>query len=326
MKGIAREVCMLMKKALLLSSILLIILVCPGFAIDVIQFKSGMVVEGKITKDDGVQIFVDLPSGKNISYFKILISQIEPGNIYHNQLADQWYEKKEYEKALKDYNKALETQPQDEKALSRVAEIEDWFKSQKADKEAQKSSLDAALLYSKAMANYRDGNYALSAEQLKKVLLINPSDEDARVYLDEVQAKAEAKEARQIEAERERLALAKQQQEFTDKSFREKQAQEASMVPGTPQVAPNRPPSIPASDFQIELKGIRGTGESAEATFHVISGTQDRDLIIKERESDRVGDYRIKVNYIEETKNEAEIEVIKMGASQGQQMTLTITH
>jgi tetratricopeptide (TPR) repeat protein len=313
-----------MRRLFLWGSLLFILLISSGYPVDVIQFKSGMVVEGKITKDDGVQIFVTLPAGKNLSYYKILIAKIETGDVYHNRLAAQFYEKKDYEKALKEYNKTLETQPQDETAFSRIAEIEQILKNQKADKDAQRASLDAALLFSQAMANYRDGNYELAAEQLKKALEINPKDEDARKYLEEVQTKADEQVARKIASDKERVASEKQYKEFQEKTFREKQAQEAQTAVAA-QPAPLRKPGTPIGDFLIELKNINGTGESAEATLHVVAATEDRDLILKERESSRVGDYRIKVNYIEESKNEAEIEVIKVGSSQGQTMTLTVT-
>jgi len=313
-----------MKRLFLLGFLLFTFVLSSGYPVDVIQFKSGMVVEGKITKDDGVQVFVTLPAGKNLSYYKILINKIETGDVYHNRLADQSYDKKDYDKAIKEYNKTLETQPQDEKAISRIAEIEQILKNQKADKDAQRASLDAALFFSQAMANYRDGNYELAVEQLKKALEINPNDEDAKKYLEEVQAKADEQASRKIASDKERAASEKQYKEFQEKSFREKQAQEAqTTVAATP--APLRTPGSPIGDFQVELKNISGTGESAEATLHVVAATEDRDLILKERESSRVGDYRIKVNTIDETKNEAEIEVIKVGSSQGQTMTLTVT-
>jgi tetratricopeptide (TPR) repeat protein len=309
----------------LVLSVALVLSVIPSMSREMILFKSGQMVEGDLVNDDGVNIYVTLKSGVTISYLKILIEKIEPSADYHARKGDAFYKQQKLEEALKEYHKALSADSTHKVSLSQVNVIETWYKGQDADKQAKRSAIASALLYSQGMTNYRNGNYELAVEQLKQVLVYTPDDEDLKQTIAQAKIRADAAETKRVETERAQLEADKNKENFISDTIKENQAKEAGAInPVLPPVNPAAKPQPTANNnLNISLKSISGTGENAIAIIMVTSVNVDQELRLKRLDSDRAGNYRIRAIDIDEIKGEAKIEVTAIGTSVGQTITLT---
>ena len=313
-----------MKRFVLIVCGLLLLISTYSFAAQqVIQFKNGDIVEGDLVKQNDVQITIKLESGKEISYYKILIAKIEPGTDYHNRLGDDFYKKDKYADAIKEYEKVLQIDSKNEHAQKQISTIDNWYKSQNAEKKSKQNEIAAALLMSEGMTYYRNTNFELAAKQFQEVLKYNPNDEQAKHYLALSNQKAQEQQAQQIQNEKEQIQTEKSVKELALEDIRKKQA--SLPVSPAPTVSGEAGFVAAGSLPNIVLYSIMSSGDDATAILHVTSDVQDRELRLRKNDSERVGNYRIRVTDINMTRNEVTLELIPAGSSIGQRITLTPT-
>ncbi|MEA3347323.1 MAG: PDZ domain-containing protein [Candidatus Auribacterota bacterium] len=121
--------------AIYLIVFLLCLAVLPAFS-DVIHLKNGGRQMGIVVEEYADRIVLSLPEGE----VEILLSQIkniiydDPENNYM-MLASKYEERKDYQKAIRYYNLALEIKPDLRKAKDAISRINDSLKKKKARKE-----------------------------------------------------------------------------------------------------------------------------------------------------------------------------------------------
>ncbi len=291
----------------------------------VLQFKDGNVIEGNLVTQDDVMITIKLDSDKNISYYKVLLNTLEPSTGYHTRLGDASYKAGKYAEAVKEYEKVLQIDPQNDHAQKQIAAINKRYASQHKEQQAKQNEIADALLFSQGMTYYRSMNYELAASKFKEALTYNANDSSAAEYLKLSMQKASETESQSVQNQKELI-----QSEKTVKQA-ELNALAANNTPPPATASPVSPagrpggPSVTDSGIYVTLYTINGTGDSATAILHVTSGTLDRELRLERNESDSVGLYRIRVKSIDTDKKEVTVEVTQLSSSVGQVMTLTPT-
>ncbi len=167
----------------------------------VLQFKDGNVIEGNIVSQDDVMITIKLDSDKNISYYKVLLNTLEPSTGYHTRLGDDSYKARKYADAVKEYEKVLQIDPQNDHAQKQIAAINKRYASQHKEQQAKQNEIADALLFSQGMSYYRSMNYELAASKFKEALTYNANDSSAAEYLKLSTQKASETEPQSVQDE-----------------------------------------------------------------------------------------------------------------------------
>jgi DnaJ-domain-containing protein 1 len=175
----------------------------------VLHFKDGRIIEGDIVKQDDQQVTISIDTGKALSYYKFLITKIEPSIEYHQGLGDELYKTEKYDEAMKEFEKVLQSDPKQKYALSQISTINTIIKSEKLKRQTKENENTAALLFSQGMTYFHDSNFELAKEKFQETLKYTPDNEQAKKYLDLSTQKVQTNVAQSIQNEQEQVKVDK---------------------------------------------------------------------------------------------------------------------